>query len=332
MIKVSIIVPIYNVEKYLRRCLESIINQTLKDIEIILVDDNSIDRCPIICDEYAEIDKRIIVIHKKKNEGLGLARNSGIEIAKGQYLAFVDSDDYIDFNFYEQLYNNRDDADIIYGSSKDEYNGKTIGVYDCPLEKLKYENEEIIPEVLYNMIGYVNKGKAIGFTSCKSLYKREIFEKYDIRFFSERKYISEDLIFNLEYIPKCKKIKFVNNVYYHYCHNNSDSLTKRYNQQRFVMCKKLYLELVNRTKKMNIYRDVEKGLNYSFIGNVRVCIKQEKVNEKDKALEKIKQICEDDLVQKVLRKEYDKSIKQKLFDSLIKIKKYKMLYLIIKKK
>ena len=102
--KVSIIVPIYNVEKYLRQCLDSIVNQTLKDIEIILVDDGSTDSCPSICDEYASKDKRIIVIHKE-NAGLGAAYNTGLDIAKGDYIGFVESDDFIELNMYEELYN-----------------------------------------------------------------------------------------------------------------------------------------------------------------------------------------------------------------------------------
>lgn len=101
--KVSIIVPIYNVEKYLDRCIQSLVNQTLNDIEIILVDDGSPDNCPSMCDEYAQKDNRIKVIHKQ-NAGLGYARNSGLEIAIGEYIAFVDSDDYVDTSMYETLY------------------------------------------------------------------------------------------------------------------------------------------------------------------------------------------------------------------------------------
>ena len=101
--KVSIIVPVYGVELYLDRCLQSLLRQTLKDIEIILVDDGSPDRCPQMCDVYALKDCRIKVIHKN-NSGLGEARNSGLEIATGEYIAFVDSDDYVENNMYECLY------------------------------------------------------------------------------------------------------------------------------------------------------------------------------------------------------------------------------------
>ncbi|HDZ5087888.1 TPA: glycosyltransferase family 2 protein [Campylobacter jejuni] len=101
---VSIIIPIYNTEKYLRECLDSVVNQTLKEIEIILIDDGSTDNCRKICDEYAIKDERIIVIHKE-NAGLGAAYNSGLDIAKGEYVGFVESDDWIEPNMYEELYN-----------------------------------------------------------------------------------------------------------------------------------------------------------------------------------------------------------------------------------
>ncbi|EGY4797931.1 glycosyltransferase [Campylobacter coli] len=108
---VSIIVPIYNVEKYLRQCLDSIIAQTLKDIEIILVNDGSTDNCGVICDEYALKDKRIQVIHKT-NAGLGAAYNTGLEMASGEYIGFVESDDWIEPNMYEELYTKAKETDV----------------------------------------------------------------------------------------------------------------------------------------------------------------------------------------------------------------------------
>ena len=115
--KVSVIVPIYNVEKYLLRCIDSLIAQSLKDIEVILVDDGSPDQCPQLCDEYAEQYKNIKVIHQK-NAGLGMARNAGLKIAKGEYIAFVDSDDYLDTDALEKLYQTakKESADTVLGA------------------------------------------------------------------------------------------------------------------------------------------------------------------------------------------------------------------------
>ena len=110
--KVSVIVPIYNVEHYFMRCIESLIHQSLKDIEIIFVDDESPDNCPKICDEYAKEYANIKVIHKK-NQGLGMARNSGLEIATGEYVAFLDSDDFVDTAMYEALYRKAKDKEIL---------------------------------------------------------------------------------------------------------------------------------------------------------------------------------------------------------------------------
>ena len=99
-ILISVIVPIYNAEKYLKKCIDSITNQTYPDLQIILEDDGSEDNCSAICDEYAKQDQRIVVVHKK-NQGQALARKSGMEIAAGEYITFVDADDYIDIDAYE---------------------------------------------------------------------------------------------------------------------------------------------------------------------------------------------------------------------------------------
>ncbi len=102
---ISIIIPVYNVEQYLHRCVDSVLNQTYKNLEIILVNDGSPDNCPFICDEYAKKDKRIIVVHKE-NGGLSSARNAGLEIVQGEYISFIDSDDWIHENYIEILYKN----------------------------------------------------------------------------------------------------------------------------------------------------------------------------------------------------------------------------------
>ena len=100
---ISIIIPVYNAEKYLKKCLDSVINQTYKNLEIILVDDGSTDKSPEICDKYAEKDSRIIVLHKE-NGGVSSSRNAGLDIFKGEYLSFVDSDDYVEPDYIEYLY------------------------------------------------------------------------------------------------------------------------------------------------------------------------------------------------------------------------------------
>ena len=116
MVKVSIIVPVYNVENYIERCLKSLVNQTLKDIEILIINDGTPDNSIEICEKYAKNDNRIKIFNKE-NEGLGLTRNYGIERATGEYIAFVDSDDYVTLDMCENLYNAaiENNADIVYG-------------------------------------------------------------------------------------------------------------------------------------------------------------------------------------------------------------------------
>ena len=330
MIKVSIIVPIYNVEKYLDRCLERLTNQTLKEIEIILVNDKSPDNSHIICQKYAQNDSRIKIINKEKNEGLGFARNSGLKLATGEFVAFVDSDDYIDYDFYERLYKNSKGADIIMGAIKDVDNeGKIINIYNNPLAKNCFSNEEV-NEILYNMLGMYDKNIYFSAAVWRALYKRELLLNYNIRFCSEREFISEDYIFHLDVIPKCRKIQIVDGTYYYYCINDS-SLTRKYNPTRFEKIKILYNEILRKLENESLLtEESEIRCKYTFIGNVRACIKQEGYNENNVAEKNILNICSDQLVQKYINSGYKQNLKQKIFDYLIQRKKYKLLKIIIK--
>ncbi len=147
---VSIVVPIYNVEKFIHRCIDSILQQSYKNTEIILVDDGSPDNCPKICDEYSRKDSRIKVLHKK-NGGLSDARNAGIRIAKGKYIAFVDSDDSIEKDYIKQLYNTirKADADISACGHTVRYeNGRTIPHFSN--NSFIVQREEALERVLYD--------------------------------------------------------------------------------------------------------------------------------------------------------------------------------------
>lgn len=162
MTKVSIIIPCYSVERYLNRCMDTIVNQTLKDIEIILVDDKSPDRVPEMCDEWAKKDKRIKVIHKKKNEGLGLARNTGLEIATGDYVAFVDSDDYVDTEMFSRLYEKavETQSDIVYcGVKREITQNNFIDVRDFNeqtiFEKMRCRNYPFVMLIQIQVRGYL---------------------------------------------------------------------------------------------------------------------------------------------------------------------------------
>lgn len=248
MPKVSIIVPVYNVEKYLDRCMDSLLNQTLRDIEIIMVDDGSPDNCPKKCDEYAKRDSRVRVVHKS-NAGLGLARNSGLKIATGDYVAFVDSDDFVDINAYKLLYDkaSSSNCDIVFcGYSLFEDN-KVSAIQCLPTEKY-FRGTEQCHEFLLNLIGadYFERYKfKVSCSVWKAIYKRDILSKNNITFCSEREFVSEDIIFHTDLIPFINSIFVLSESLYYYCLNR-ESLTKKYSENRFEKDIKLCIEVEKR--------------------------------------------------------------------------------------
>lgn len=252
----SIIVPVYNVEKYIERCIKSILNQSFTNFELILVDDGSPDNCGKICDEYKNKDKRIKVIHKK-NGGLSDARNAGIEIAKGEYIAFVDSDDFINKYMYEILYKNEKklDADISICNFKmvcendriDEnilISSEDVKVYDRneALNKL-YGNENLQFIVAWNKI-----------------YKKELF--LNIRYEYGKCHEDEFIIHKLIY--KSNKVVSCSEKLYYYFENDSSIMRRKFNVNRVDVIEamekrmsffreKALIELEYKTQNMFLY-------------------------------------------------------------------------------
>lgn len=216
-ILISVIVPIYNAEKYLKKCIDSIINQTYSNIQIILVDDGSEDNSSIICDEYAQLDMRIVVIHKK-NQGLVLARKSGAEIAAGEYITYVDADDYIDIDAYEKIVANinPDMPDIIAFDLIEEYPDRIVkkenkfaeGLYG--VEQLK---EQIYPEMLSN--GAFFDFGILPNLVCK-LIKNEFAKKTQIKVNCEVRF-GEDADATFQYMAKAESMQIIHYAPYHYC-------------------------------------------------------------------------------------------------------------------
>lgn len=236
MCKVSVILPIYNVEKFLSRQIESLLHQSLESIEIIMVDDESPDNCPQLCEEYKRKYSNIKVIHKK-NAGLGLARNSGLEVAEGEYVAFPDSDDFVDLEMFKTLYdyastNQLDACFCGYHLYKDKNHDR------IKQEKANYEicdGRDAVRAVLLDMVGaepsYPSDVKVLS-SMWKGIYKREVIENNNLRFVSEREYIAEDIMFHLVFLPCCNKVGFVPQAFYYYC-DNGTSLTRTYRADRF---------------------------------------------------------------------------------------------------
>lgn len=253
MVKVSIIVPCYKVEKYIDRCMESIVSQTLKDIEIILVDDLSPDNTPGKCDEWAKKDSRIIVIHKKENEGLGFARNTGLQYAHGEYVAFLDSDDWFERDMMERLYNEciKENLDVIYSEfNVDEYPGYRVVLRPEHLYVGKDEIEQLMLDIVGAEPSYIS-GVKFQCSACKGLYRKKLIDKYKLHFLSERGYISEDSLFNLNVLYFAEKVKTVPWQFYHYCLNNA-SLTHTYRPDRWEKLLKMLEVMESSVKVSNI--------------------------------------------------------------------------------
>lgn len=216
---ISVIVPIYNVEKYLEKCILSIINQKYKNLEILLIDDGSTDNSGSIADKYSKKDKRIKVFHKK-NGGLSDARNYGIDRATGKYLAFIDSDDYIDKNMYYELYNN-----LVKTKSDISICKRCIVYEDGTIDGVSLENDVILTFSRDDAMVELNFLTYFDCSACDKLYKKEMFD--EIRFPIGK--ISEDAYTIYKVIFNAKKVVLTNNTLYCYFQrSNSISRNKRY--------------------------------------------------------------------------------------------------------
>lgn len=226
---VSVIVPVYNVEQYLDRCLKSITDQTYKNIEIILVDDGSPDNCPKICDDWAQKDPRIKVLHKE-NAGAGMARKSGFEISTGRYVLFVDSDDYVAENLVERCLNTalQYNADTVaYGKSVVYSDGQIKSPKNAPSQQI-FEAAHITQAFLPSLF---NGSLGIGVGLWSKMFSVDIIKRNNITFYSERDVVSEDSIFCLEYFSKASKVAVISDGLYFY-RKNEGSLTQNFNPER----------------------------------------------------------------------------------------------------
>lgn len=332
---ISVIIPVFNVEKYIKQCVDSVINQTYKDIEILLIDDGSTDRSGLICDEYQEIDSRIKVFHKE-NEGLGFTRNFGINHSNGKFLMFLDSDDFIDLDFIEKLVNDLENMDLIKSGfiRFDERNKENCTNY----KDEKFLGNNRIKEFNSLILGSLpDKSDSLEMGVTASLYRSDVIKNNNVLFPSERELISEDLIFNTEFLKYAEKVKIVSYNGYHYRYN-SNSLTRRYNPMRFDLCKKFYLYVNELIDENGL--GVESKIRFSkmFFIYLRGCIEQEHptISKKTKReiLAKIKAICSDEVVVNCINDYPVKKLKfkQKIFICLIKHKRYNIVFQLLKQK
>lgn len=217
MIKISVIIPVYNVAEHLRKCLDSCLNQTLKEIEFICVNDGSTDNSLDILNEYALRDSRVIVV-TQENLKQGAARNTGIKLAKGEYIGFVDSDDYIDYDYFDKLYSaaKKFDADIAVASIIKHR--KNYCKYN-----VKYNSEKVAEE-LQKKIKLCEDRKHRFFYAWNKIYRKELIIENDIKFPEGRIY--EDVIFAMKAIYYANKVVSVPETKYHYIMHSNSTLRK----------------------------------------------------------------------------------------------------------
>lgn len=268
---VSIVLPIYNVEKYLDRCIESVVRQTYSNLEIILVDDGSPDGCPQKCDEWAKRDKRIKVIHKN-NAGLGYARNTGIENASGEYICFFDSDDYIEVNTIEKAYEaaKRDNADIcIFGFSTVDKNGDVTSTIIPKTKSQKYVGEKVLTAFLPDLISWnPDNGVAtdLRMSAWTAIYSMKLIQRNSWRFVSEREIISEDVYSLLDLYRDVKTVVVIPEAFYFYCENET-SLTHSYKKDRYNRIKYFYEACIDKCDQLEYSKEVKRRMAYPFTAN-----------------------------------------------------------------
>ena len=249
--KYTLIVPVYKVEDYIEKCLNSIINQTYKNFELILVDDGSPDNCPDICDKYAKTDSRITVIHKQ-NGGVSSARNEALKIATGEYIWFVDSDDYIEENSLEIL------SQYIEKTPTDLY------VFEHGFFE-KYNITDL--NSLFNDHYFKYH---FGFEPWNKIYKTAIINNNHLLFDTEET-VGEDLLFNVNYYTKIKSCLFIDEKLYHYVIRENSAMnskdSERYKKQMrlfFKIYKTLKLSVSEEILAILFIMHIISGLNQSF--------------------------------------------------------------------
>jgi len=269
---VSAIIPIYNVEKYLVECVNSCINQTFSNLEIILVNDGSTDASGVLCDDLVKIDKRIKVIHKE-NGGLSSARNTGLEAATGDFICFLDSDDWMNVNAIEESLSlsQKYDADIVFWSCIKEYGLRSehYKVYSSnkPYEVFEHQELEVIKRRTVGLLNeeLSNPTKTDSFISAwGKLFKSSLIKNHGIYFLPTQEVGSEDVPFNVATFHNANRIVFLNKHYNHYRMFNENSLTKNHRNTLFPRFKNLYFLIYKFLDDKNLGNDYYSALNNRF--------------------------------------------------------------------
>ena len=327
---VSVVVPVYNAQRFLDRCVNSIVNQTYKNLEIILIDDGSLDDSVQMCDEWAKKDSRIKTLHKE-NQGAGETRNVGIDNATGKYLFFVDSDDYIDEKTIEKCIENAEcynSQAVLFSSSNVHSNGRIYHQKVSPLRNCFCDIEvktELLPSLFTHTMGY-------GVSVWGKVFLTSIIKQNNIRFVSERQYYSEDALFVLEYFSKVSIASALSeNLYFYY--ENENSLSRVYREDRQNKNEAFLLKALQIADDADLPDIVSIHIKARYHGCVMVKLKRIiqsdlKKTEKNRLLisEYNSEVLKSTLQRDVLKAE-KKSLQ--LFFTFVKLRLYLMCYLLL---
>lgn len=261
----SIIVPVYNVEKYLKKCINSIVNQTYKDIEIILVDDGSTDESGEICDQWAKRDSRIVVYHKS-NGGLMSAWKYGVERANGGYIGFVDSDDWIDRTMYEVMISTmeREKCDLVGVALQKNYEDGSVNLEPVRLKEKIYRRSEIVNDIFPKF--FISKevhGRIISPNRVTKVFKKEKM-LYILDNCSDTVSIGEDLITTFNYMQICDSVYLINDFYPYHYRINACSMIRKFDARKYEKIKELRACLLECDEKFENY-DFAAQINADFV-------------------------------------------------------------------
>lgn len=324
---VSIVVPIYKVEKYLDRCVESLIGQTMSDLEIILVDDGSLDACPQLCEQWAKRDNRIKVVHKA-NGGLSSARNAGLRVATGKYIGFVDSDDNIELNMYEKMFAvaEKHNVDFVMADYQRVEMDGTRYLKSLDIDGGYYSKEKIQSDIFPNLImsEYIEYGPLLSVWHC--LYNTAFLRKIQLEF-DEKVRWSEDNIFSAIMGFQANAFYYMKGEGLYHYYQNPGTITTSYRKGAWQVYCTMNEHLHDFFDLIADY-DFSRQLKLHIIYYACSCIGMEMSREKNAALEEINHILHDEHLVKAFRhfKLPDVSLKLKIQLFLMKYKQAELLY------
>ena len=276
---VTVVLPVYKVEAYLQRSVDSVLQQTYTNLEILLIDDGSPDSCPALCDEYAAKDSRVRAIHKQ-NAGLGMARNTGIENATGTYICFLDSDDYIAPDTVEKCVKCicETGADVVqYGYHNVNSANQVIRTNIPTPPKFLYEGAEVqqvfLPDLMYDDPAGPMQNH-LWMSMCGAMFRLELMLQNNWRLVSEREIIAEDVFSLTRFYSYVNKVAVLPEAFYFYCENGA-SLTRTYRPDRFRGIKHFYKENLSQIDHLGYTGPIRERLAMVTLSYTIAALKQE---------------------------------------------------------